>query len=50
MINYRNEGLQIVNGFSDTFDMKSINDETINVIRGMENSFDVFVLFFLYVG
>ena len=37
----RNQGLQIVNGFADSFDMKSLNDEDINVVYGLQSTFDV---------
>lgn len=47
---FRNDGLQIVGGFSKSFDMKSINDEDINVIRGMETTFDVLSLLICYIG
>lgn len=40
-MNCRNQGLQIVNGFSEAFDMKSMNDEDINVVYGMQSAFDV---------
>lgn len=46
----RNDGLQIVGGFSKSFDMKSINDEDINVIRGMETTFDVVFMLICYIG
>ena len=40
----RNQGLQIVNDWSQGFDFKSINDENMHAIQIAENAFDVSII------
>lgn len=39
-----NSNLQIVNEFSDAFDLNSVNDENMSVMRDVASNFDVLLL------